>query len=83
MTEATLPPVENLDALLVAVDRCQPSDQAEFAHEHIQEARIYVLGAMPRECEWSLELARKTLASMPASEDRQKAQKMLENLRRN
>lgn len=77
MTEATLPGIEELDALLAAVDRCEPADQAEFAHEHIQDARIYVLGAMPRECEWSLELAQRTLAGMPASPESRRARDML------
>ena len=80
MTEATLPAIERLDALLVAIDRCGPADQAEFAHEHIQEARTYALGAMPQECEWNLQLARRTLAHMPASVESKRAQEMLAKL---
>jgi hypothetical protein len=83
MTEATLPPVEKLDALLAVVDRCEPADEAEFAHEHIQEARTYALGAMPQECEWSLTLAQKTLAAMPDTEECARAKRMLADLRPN
>jgi hypothetical protein len=83
MTEATLPAVDKLDALLVAINRCEPAEEAEFAYEHIQEARTYVLGAMPRECEWTLELARRTMARMPASKALTRARKLLAEVYRN
>lgn len=75
--------LDNLDELLAAIDQCSPADEAEFAHEHINEARTYLLGAMPVEFAVSLELARETLARMNDSEPQRKAQKLLASLLKN
>lgn len=75
--------LQKIDELLVVIDRCSPQDEAEFAHEHIQEARTYLLGAMPTEFKCTLDLAGKTLARMNDTEARRNAQKILACLSEN
>ena len=78
-----LPAPERLDELITVIDHCSPPDQAEYAHEHIQEARTYLLGAMPTEFHCTLELARYTLGQMNDTEALQSAKKMLDGLCKN
>lgn len=80
---ANLPVLDKLGDLLAVIDRCSPADEAEFAHEHIQGARTYWLGAMPAEFKCNLELARETLARMAHTETCRMAQKILASLSKN
>lgn len=74
--------VGKIDKLLRTIEQCYPPEQAEYAYEHVEEARIYLLGAMPGELQWSLELARKTLEGMPKSASCRTARKMLDDFRK-
>lgn len=77
---ATLQDLHKLDELLAVIDRCSPADQAEFALEHIHEARTYLLGAMPNEFGLTLKLAREALARMDDTEPRRKAESIVASL---
>ena len=74
--------LQELDELLGLVDHCLPGGEAEYAHEHVWEARTYLLGAMPGEFRYSLELTEETLARMEDSEDRRHAQEIVASLLR-
>lgn len=74
--------VGKIDKLLRTIERCYPPEQAEYAYEHVEEARVYLLGAMPGELQWSLELARNTLERMPKGESCRTARKMLNDFRK-
>ncbi|MGD1092613.1 MAG: hypothetical protein ABSB35_11570 [Bryobacteraceae bacterium] len=77
-----MPDRNKLDRLLITIEHCSPPDEAEFAREHINEARTYLLGAMPTEFRVSLELARESLSRMNATKARQEAQKLLATISR-
>ena len=83
MAGFSLPTPEKLDDLLSVIDHCSPPEEAEYAHQHIQEARTYLLGAMPMEFACVLELARCTLERMNDDQARRTAKKMLDGLCRN
>ena len=78
----TMPGLNKLDQLLIAIGHCSPPDEVEFAQEHINEARTYLLGAMPGEFGMSLELARESLSRMDDTATRQEAQKLLATISR-
>lgn len=80
---AAVSEVHKLDELLKVIGRCSPPEEAEAAHEHIQEARTYLLGGMPYEYEMSLEMARKSLKRMARTGPRREAEEMLAGLSMN
>ena len=75
--------LHKLDEVLALVDHCSPAEEAELAHEHVQQARAYLLGAMPEEFSLNVELAKRTLARMEHTPDCGNAQKILAGLSRN
>ena len=72
--------IQQLDGLLALIDQCSPLDEAEYAHEHIQEARMYLLGEMPGEYQHALRLAKDTLRRMNKSATLERARQILANL---
>lgn len=76
----TINELATLDELLDMIGHCSPPEEAAYAREHLQEARTYLLGRMPLECECSLDLARRTLARLDRTKTRRKAQQILATL---
>ena len=54
--------LSRLDEMISALEKYRDSD---LAIEHLKSARIYLLGAMPREYLLSLEASKSALASSP------------------
>lgn len=77
------PDVPKLDELLLATDECFPTDEAEMAREHVQEARTYLLGAMPIEYRWTLNLARQSIGRLRKTEASRRAEAILASLWKN
>jgi hypothetical protein len=69
--------VARLDNILALLAEAPPSEEVGFVQEHIQAARTYLLGSMPVESEWSLELARHAAHHIPDRATRAKVQAML------
>jgi hypothetical protein len=77
-TEAQL---AKLDELLELIDDAPEDAESLSAQEHLQAARTYLLGAMPQECELSLEMAEEAIAAIAQRDLRLKAERRLHEIR--
>jgi hypothetical protein len=72
--------VARLDDMLALLAEVPPSAEVEKVQEHIQGARNYLLGSMPVESDWNLELARHAARYIPDRAARAKVHAMLADL---
>ena len=85
MPHATLAPaqrdadLQRLDELIVALGH-SPEMQDDLLMEHLQSARAYLLGAMPKEYALSLQNARNSLSVIRDERSRQRLEGALANL---
>jgi hypothetical protein len=70
-----------LDELLELIGDAPEDAECPSAQEHLQAARTYLLGAMPQECELSLEMAAGAIAAMEQRGVRLKAERLLHEIR--
>jgi len=80
MPSLTVVEVDELDQLLSLLAEEPQSEACRNAHEHVQGARQYLLGAMLGECQLNLELARRSAARIPDHDKRAKVERVLGNL---
>lgn len=69
-----------LDELLSRLEQNPRSKESEIAHEHFQEARVYLLGAMYGEYALNLELGRRAVDAMPDQDTRSELNQILSRL---
>jgi len=72
--------VGKIDALLALLGECQESQVTRIAGEHLQGARIYLLGAMTNEYKVNLDLARQAAGAISDHGIRQKANHIVSGL---
>jgi hypothetical protein len=72
--------VSVLDELLSRLEHCPLTDASTLALEHLRQARVYLLGAMYREYEFNLELARSTVRAMADRGARASIEELLSRL---
>ena len=72
--------LEQVDEILAVLEHCSPAEEADYVREHVQNARTYLLGAMPAEFNESIELARQAMHLLEDSESLRAAQKILSEL---
>jgi hypothetical protein len=70
-----------LDELLELIGNAPEDAECSSAQEHLQAARTYLLGAMPLECELSLEMAEEAIAAIEQRDFRLRAERLLHEIR--
>jgi len=65
-----------LDELLALLEPFPQDNPIWMAYEHLWEARTYLLGAMGREYEMTMEMAHRSLAQIDDPEMREKAERL-------
>ena len=80
MMTATGSEIKKMDDILAMLERCSASEASNMAHEHIQEARTYLLGAMHSEYKMNLGLALEAVAQMPDDHVRSETENALMSL---
>jgi hypothetical protein len=72
--------LSKMDDLLAVLLLGQVSEENRLTQEHIQGARTYLLGGMPREYRLNLEMARDSASQIPDQNTRERAERILESV---
>ena len=73
--------LSKLDQLLEFLAGAPEDEESRNAHEHVQGARTYLLGAMPEEFEQSLRMAEEAISGMALLAVRTDAERLLREVR--
>lgn len=69
-----------INDLLSLLAQCADSPSKQLAREHLECARVYLLGAMNAEYSMSLDLIRKAVSGIPEDPARKDARRILDDL---